>query len=160
MFSPYGPIAQMTATPSLSLRLSCWSLLAFLTMVSLYPRQKRLLHRRDPVLHDRMIQPQNEEEGMAQQMMKTKRILVGLKTLENAVELTTLASRLGSRGASLILVHVIELPDNTALDAEVPDLEAAAQKILRAGESVARSRHMKEWELVLLDHLGMSARVA
>src|SRR5438067_5126326 len=78
-------------------------------MVSLYLRQKRLLHRRDPVLHDRMIQPQNEEEGMAQQMRKPKRILVGLKTLENAVELTTLASRLGSRGASLILVHVIEL---------------------------------------------------
>ena len=75
---------------------------------------------------------------MAQQMRKPKRILVGLKTLENAVELTTLACRLSSRGASLILVHVIELPDNTALDAEVPDLEAAAQEILRVGEHVAR----------------------
>src|SRR5438552_19082254 len=75
MFSPYGPPAQMTATPSLSLRLSCWNLLAFLTMVSLYTRQKRLLHRRDPVLHDRMIQPKNEEEGMDQQMRKPKRIL-------------------------------------------------------------------------------------
>ena len=50
---------------------------------------------------------------MAQQMRKPKRVLVGLKTLENAVELTTLACRLGSRGASLVLVHVIELPDNT-----------------------------------------------
>src|SRR5947208_16233639 len=112
-------------------------------MVSLYLRQKRLLHRRDPVLHDRMIQPQNEEEGMAQQMRKPKRILVGLKTLENAVELTTLASSVGSRGGSLNVVHVIELPDNTAVDAEVPELEAAAQNILRAGQSVARGRHAK-----------------
>jgi nucleotide-binding universal stress UspA family protein len=99
-----------------------------------------------------MIQPQNEEEGMAQQMRKPKRILVGLKTLENAVELTTLACRLGSRGASLVLVHVIELPDNTALDVEVPDLEAAAQKILRAGERVARRSHLKARTLVLRAH--------
>ena len=58
-------------------------------------------------------------------MKKPKRILVGLKTFENTVELTALACRLSSRGASLVLVHVIELPDNTALDAEVPDLENA-----------------------------------
>ena len=67
--------------------------------------------------------PSGTERGA---MRKPKRILVGLKTLENAAEPTTLACHLGSRGASLILVHVIELPDNTALDAEVPDLEAAA----------------------------------
>src|SRR5947208_17194159 len=95
-------------------------------MVSLYLRQKRLLHRRDPVLHDRMIQPQNEEEGMTQQMRKPKRILVGLKTLENDVELTTLASCLRSRGVSLSLVHVRELPDDVTLDAEVQDLRGAA----------------------------------
>lgn len=89
---------------------------------------------------------------MAQQMRKPKRILVGLKTLENAVELTTLACRLGSRGASLILVHVMELPHNTALDVEVPDLEAAAQKILRAGERVARRSHLKARTLVLRAH--------
>src|SRR5437660_9937743 len=118
-------------------------------MVSLYLRQKRLLHRRDPVLHDRMIQPQNEEEGMAQQMRKPKRILVGLKTLENAVELTTLASRLGSRGASIILVHVIELPDNTALDAEEPELEVAAKKILRVATNGACRTHLNARTLVL-----------
>ena len=85
-------------------------------------------------------------------MRKPKRILVGLKTLENAVELTALACRLSSQGASLALVHVIELPDNTALDAEVPDLEAAAQKILRAGERVARSSHLKAKTRVLRAH--------
>jgi hypothetical protein len=34
-------------------------------------------------------------------MRKAKRILVGLKTLDNAVELTDLACRLGARGASV-----------------------------------------------------------
>jgi nucleotide-binding universal stress UspA family protein len=85
-------------------------------------------------------------------MRKLKRILVGLKTLENAVELTALACRLSSRGASLVLVHVIELPDNTPLDAEVPDMEAAAQKILRAGERVARRNHLRARTLVLRSH--------
>jgi nucleotide-binding universal stress UspA family protein len=99
-----------------------------------------------------MIQARNEEEGMDQQMRKPKRILVGLKTLDSAVELTTLACRLSSRGASFVLVHVIELPDNTALDAHVPDLEAAAQEILRAGERVARRSHLKTKTRVLRAH--------
>ncbi len=89
---------------------------------------------------------------MAQQMRKPKRILVGLKTLENAGELTTLACRLSSRGASIMLVHVIELPDNTALDAEVPDLEAAAQEILHVGEHVAQRNHLKARTRVLRAH--------
>ena len=89
---------------------------------------------------------------MAQQMRKPKRVLVGLKTLENTVELTTLACRLSSRGASLVLVHVIELPDNTALDADVPDLEAAAQEILRVGERVAHRSHLKAKPRVLRAH--------
>jgi len=71
-------------------------------------------------------------------MKKAKRILVGLKSLDNAVELTDLACRLGAREASLLLVHVIEVPDNTPLDAEVPNLEAEARKILRTSERVAR----------------------
>ena len=85
-------------------------------------------------------------------MRKPKRILVGLKTLEHAVELTALACRLSSRGASLVLVHVIELPDNTPLDAELPDIEAAAHKILRAGERVARRSHLKARTLILRAH--------
>jgi len=89
---------------------------------------------------------------MAQRMEKPKRVLVGLKTLENAVELTTLACRLSSPGASLVLVHVIELPDNTALDVKVPDLEAAAQEILRIGEHVARNNHLKAKTRVLRAH--------
>ena len=72
-------------------------------------------------------------------MRKAKRILVGLKSLENAVELTDLACRLGERGTSLLLVHVIELPDNTPLDAQVPNLEAEARKILRTSQRVNES---------------------
>jgi nucleotide-binding universal stress UspA family protein len=85
-------------------------------------------------------------------MRKAKRILVGLKTLENAVELTDLACRLGARGASLRLVHVIELPDNTPLDAQVPNLEAEARKILGTGERVARRSRLKASALVLRAH--------
>jgi hypothetical protein len=76
-------------------------------------------------------------------MKKAKRILVGLKTLEQAVGLADLACCVGARGASLLLVHVIELPDPTPIDAEVPHLEATAQKILRTAERVAKRNRMK-----------------
>ncbi len=90
-------------------------------------------------------------------MKKAKRILVGLKNLEHAVELTDLACRVGARGASLVLVHVIELPDVTPLDAPVPDLEAAAKKILRTGERVARRSRMKSSTLLLRAHAAGAA---
>jgi nucleotide-binding universal stress UspA family protein len=76
-------------------------------------------------------------------MKKAKRVLVGLKTLEHATELTEVACRLSASGASLILVHVIELPDITPLDADVPELETMAGKILRAAERVARRYGLK-----------------
>ena len=85
-------------------------------------------------------------------MRKAKRILVGLKSLENAVELTDLACRLGARGTSLLLVHVIELPDNTPLDAQVPNLEAEARKILRTSERVARCNRLTASTLILRAH--------
>ncbi len=76
-------------------------------------------------------------------MKKASRILVGLKTLEHAVQLTDLACRMGARGATLHLAHVIELPDPTPLDADVPDLEATAKDILLAAERVAKRSQMK-----------------
>ena len=85
-------------------------------------------------------------------MRKAKKILVGLKILENAVELTDMACRLGARGAGLLLVHVIELPDNTPLNAEVPNLEAEARKVLRAGERVARRSRLNVKTLTLRAH--------
>lgn len=85
-------------------------------------------------------------------MKKAKRILVGLKTFEHAVELTDLACRMGARGASLLLEHVIELPDVTPLDADVPDLEANGKKILRAAERVAKRSRMKAKTRLLRAH--------
>ena len=85
-------------------------------------------------------------------MRKSKRILVGLKDAEHALELTDLACRVGARGATLLLEHVIELPDITPLDAAVPDLEAEAKKILRAGERVARKSRMKVKTRVVRAH--------
>jgi nucleotide-binding universal stress UspA family protein len=76
-------------------------------------------------------------------MKKARRILVGLKEKDHAVELTDLACRIGARGASLVLVHVIELPAATPLDAAVPDLEARGRKILAAAARVARRSRMK-----------------
>jgi nucleotide-binding universal stress UspA family protein len=85
-------------------------------------------------------------------MKKAKRILVGLKTLEHAVALTDFACRLGARNASLFLMHVIELPDPTPLDVEVPDLDELAKKILRAAQRVARRTEMKVSTRVLRAH--------
>jgi nucleotide-binding universal stress UspA family protein len=85
-------------------------------------------------------------------MRKPKRVLVGLKISETAVELTDLACRLAAHRASVFLVHVIELPDNTPLNAEVPNLEAKARKILGAGERVARRSGLSAKTLVLRAH--------
>lgn len=85
-------------------------------------------------------------------MHKPKRILIGLKTADQAPELTDLACRIAARGASLLLVHVIELPDQTPLDAVVPDLEAAAQKTLHAGQRVARRSRLKTKVLIVRAH--------
>ncbi len=75
-------------------------------------------------------------------MKKPKRILVGIKTRDEAVLLTDLACRFGAHGAWLFLVHVIELPDITPLDADVPQLEAEAKEIMRTAQRVARHSGM------------------
>jgi nucleotide-binding universal stress UspA family protein len=85
-------------------------------------------------------------------MRKAKRILVGLKEMGHTLELVDMACRLGARGAALCLVHVIELPDVTPLDAEVPDLEANGKKMLRAGERVAKRSRMQCSTLLLRAH--------
>ena len=85
-------------------------------------------------------------------MKRPKRILVGLNTLQSADRLVDLACRLGARGASLLLVHVIELPDPTPLDAEVPDLDATAEKIVATAKRAARRGKMKASALVVRAH--------
>lgn len=82
-------------------------------------------------------------------MKRAKRILVGYKEKEQAVELTDLACRVGARGASLTLAHIIELPAATPLDAAVPELEAAGKKILAAAARVARRSRMKVTTVLL-----------
>ncbi len=69
----------------------------------------------------------------------SKRILVALKSVEEAELLTRLAASLAPEGGVAILVHVIELPDPTPLDAEIPDLEATGREALAAAERVARA---------------------
>jgi nucleotide-binding universal stress UspA family protein len=82
-------------------------------------------------------------------MKRAKRILVGLKTLDSTDGLVDLACRLGARGASLHLVHVIELPEITPLDAEVPELDAAATRIVAKGKRAARRSKVKAGGIVL-----------
>jgi len=76
-------------------------------------------------------------------MKKPRRLLVGLKTLDHAVTLADLACRTAARNATVFLVHIIELPDTTPLDAEIPDLEKTGRKILRAAERVVRRSGLK-----------------
>jgi nucleotide-binding universal stress UspA family protein len=85
-------------------------------------------------------------------MKKARRILVGLKTPDHAVALTDMACRIAAHNATLFLIHVIELPDPTPLDADVPDLESAARKILGAGERVARRSGLKVQSRTLRAH--------
>ncbi len=68
----------------------------------------------------------------------SKRILVAVKSVEEAEMLTRLAASLAPEGGVAILVHVIELPDPTPLDADIPDLEGAGHEALEAAERVAR----------------------
>ncbi len=90
-------------------------------------------------------------------MKRAKRILVGLKTMDHARELTDLACRLGAKGGSLLLVHVIELPDPTPLDVDVPDLEAMARKIVRTAKRIAARSELKAATLILRAHDAASA---
>lgn len=85
-------------------------------------------------------------------MRKAKRILVGLKTYDHAVELTNLACRVGAPEATLMLAHVIELPEPTPLDAEAPEMEAEAKRILRAAERVGKRTRMKIIKQVFRAH--------
>ncbi len=90
-------------------------------------------------------------------MKKAKRILVGIKDRSHAIELTDLACRIGAKGATLWLVHVIELPAATPLDAPVPDMEANGKKVLAAAQRVARRSRMKSSALVLRARLAGAA---
>ncbi len=85
-------------------------------------------------------------------MKKPKRILIGLRTEDHAVELADLACRTAARNATVFLVHVIELPDTTPLDAEVPDMEKAAQDILRISARVIRRCGLKVEPVILRAH--------
>jgi nucleotide-binding universal stress UspA family protein len=55
------------------------------------------------------------------------------------------------------VVHVIELPDATPLDADVPDLEATAREILEKAEALARRSGMNVSTAVFRAHGAASA---
>jgi nucleotide-binding universal stress UspA family protein len=76
-------------------------------------------------------------------MPKTRGTLVGLKTRDHAASLTELACRVADPDETLLLVHVIELPEITPLNAPIPDLDRQAEQILHVGADVAR-RHRRK----------------
>ncbi len=92
-------------------------------------------------------------------MKQCKRILVGLKTLEYVDELMDLACRMGGTTTSLRLVHVIELPDPTPLDADVPELEKLAGAILNKAGQIAGRNGMKISTAVVRAHSAASALI-
>jgi nucleotide-binding universal stress UspA family protein len=90
-------------------------------------------------------------------MKKPRRLLVGLKTMDHAVTLADLACRTAAKNATVFLVHIIELPDTTPLDAEVPDLEKAGRKILQTAERVVRRSGLKAETLIFRARLAGEA---
>jgi nucleotide-binding universal stress UspA family protein len=85
-------------------------------------------------------------------MPQPKKILIGLKDAGQVIELTRLACEVAARGASLLFVNVIELPDTTPLDAFVPELEAAARSMFRIAGREARRHGVKSSTLVVRAH--------
>jgi nucleotide-binding universal stress UspA family protein len=71
-------------------------------------------------------------------MKPARRVLVGVKTADDAAELTSAACRLAAAGGELLLVHVLEIPARRPLSADVPAEERASQQILRAAARLAR----------------------
>ena len=92
-------------------------------------------------------------------MATTRRILVGLKTADQADRLMELAAALARPDTAILIVHVIELPDVTPLDAEVPDLVSAAETILGRAEHFAQQHGMKAKTEILRAHSAASALV-
>ena len=92
-------------------------------------------------------------------MRTSRRILVALKTADQVDPLVELAAALGGQETTLLLVHVIELPDVTPLDAEVPDLVSAAEEILTRAERSAHQHGLKARTEILRAHGAASALV-
>ncbi len=82
-------------------------------------------------------------------MKKAKQVLVGLKDVDHAVELADMACRVAAHNAGVLFVHVIEMPNVTPLDAELPQADAEAQEILNAAARVARRSGLRVRTLVL-----------
>ena len=76
-------------------------------------------------------------------MEKAKRVLVAIKTAEQVHDLINLACCVTAPDSSLSIIHVIELPPVTPLDAEIPEFQARAEKILNAAEEEARRCGLK-----------------
>jgi nucleotide-binding universal stress UspA family protein len=90
-------------------------------------------------------------------MKPSKSILVGLKTAEHVDELMGLAVRLAEPSGSILIVHVIELPDPTPLDADVPQLDAVAKGIIQNAERIALQHGMKAGSEVVRAHSAAAA---
>lgn len=82
-------------------------------------------------------------------MPRRKGVLVGLKTRDHASSLTELACRVADPDEHLMLVHVIELPEVTPLNAPLPELDREGEQVLRAGADVAR-RHRRKFRTLIL----------
>lgn len=93
-------------------------------------------------------------------MQNTKKVLVGLKEAAHAAALMHLACRVAAtKTAQITAIHVIELPEPTPLDAEVPELARAAATILQAAQKVARKHRRAIKTKILRAHAAGPALV-
>ena len=93
-------------------------------------------------------------------MRNTKKILVGLKEVGHAGELMHLACRLpATKTAQITAIHVIELPEPTPLDAEVPEFEKIASAVLQVATKVARKHRRAIKTKILRAHSAVPALV-
>ncbi len=82
-------------------------------------------------------------------MKKAQKILVGLKSAEHCATLLDIGCRNAASHATLMLVHVVEIPPADPIDTEIPGEEEAAKEMFQLGRRMARSRGMKVKTLIL-----------
>jgi nucleotide-binding universal stress UspA family protein len=81
---------------------------------------------------------------------RVQKILVGLKQAVDAEQLLALAAQLAPPGKTIAVLHIIEVPPATPLDANSSALDAPGQAVARAVKRVARKYPRRKFTVRIL----------
>jgi len=81
---------------------------------------------------------------------RVQKILVGLKQASDAEQLLALAAQLAPLGKTITVLHVIEVPPATPLDAKSSALDASGHAVARAVKRAARKYPRRKFTVRIL----------